>query len=214
MAHNGTAPLRATSVDMEIPVKWSDQPPEHMVANKENGVNKSHGVLDVALRVVLSMSALAAVIVMVTSKQSKLIHFSPTLALPLDANWTQVPSYIYFVVALLVACVYSIVTGLQSLSALKLTGGRSTKKQFHVAIVDSLLFGIVSSAMGATMGVAYIGLRGNKYSYWKEICNAYGSFCHHLAASITMHSSFQPMRSDLGVELEFKDKEIMIRIPD
>lgn len=95
MAHNGTTPLRATTVDMEIPVKWSAQPPEYKAATTAgaDGVNKNYGVIDAALRAVLFASALVAVIVMVTSKQSKLIHLSPTMALPLDANWDQSPAY-------------------------------------------------------------------------------------------------------------------------
>ncbi|KAI3804632.1 hypothetical protein L1987_26330 [Smallanthus sonchifolius] len=185
MAPNAsTAPLHAT-VDTEIQVKWSAQAPDHKSSKGADGV-KNHGAVDAALRAVVFVGGLAAVIVMVTSKQSKMIQISPTMSIPLDANWNQSPAYIYYVAAFSVACLYSIITGVSSVLTLKKTGGNSTKMQFHLAILDSVLLSIVSSAVGAALGVAYIGLKGNSHSFWNEICNAYGSFCHHLSASITM----------------------------
>ncbi|KAI3804633.1 hypothetical protein L1987_26331 [Smallanthus sonchifolius] len=178
-----TTPLHAT-VDMEIPVKWSAQKPEYKASKGVDGV-KNHGVVDAALRAVVFVCGLAAVIVMVTSKQSKMIPISPVMSIPLDANWNQSPAYIYYVVAFSVACLYNIITCVLSVLTLKKTGD-STKLQFHLAILDSLLLGIVSSALGAELALAYIGLKGNPHSFWKEICNAYGSFCHHLSASTTM----------------------------
>lgn len=81
-----------TAVDMEIPVKWSAQPPEYKASNGADGV-KNHVAVDAALRVVVFAAGLAAIIVMVTSKQSKMIPISPTMIIPLDANWDQSPAY-------------------------------------------------------------------------------------------------------------------------
>ncbi|KAK9077731.1 hypothetical protein SSX86_006068 [Deinandra increscens subsp. villosa] len=182
--NTATAPPHS-AVEMEIPVKWSAQAPNSKDSNGADGV-KNHAVIDAALRAVVFVAALAAVIVMVTSKQSKMVRISPTMVIPLDANWNQSPAYIYYVTAFSVACLYSFITGISSVLTLKKTGGNSTRLQFNMAMLDSLLLAIVSSAVGATFAVAYIGLRGNRHSFWNEICNAYGSFCHHLAASITM----------------------------
>lgn len=54
---------------------------------------KNHAVVDVVLRAVVCVASLAAVIVMVTSKQSKLIPISPVMLIPLDANWNQSSAY-------------------------------------------------------------------------------------------------------------------------
>ncbi|KAD4178645.1 hypothetical protein R6Q59_022256 [Mikania micrantha] len=180
-----TTPPHA-SVDMEIPVKWSAQAHEHNAIMDARGHLKNHGAIDAFLRAVVFVSGLASIIVMVTSKQSKMIPISPVMLIPLDANWNQSPAYIYYVASFSVACLYSIITGITSVLARKKTGGNSTKLQFLLAILDSLVLGIVCSALGAALAVAYIGLRGNPHSFWKEICNAYGSYCHHLSASITM----------------------------
>ncbi|KAJ0593851.1 putative casparian strip membrane protein [Helianthus annuus] len=179
-----TAAPPHASVDMEVPVKWSAQGLEQ--ASKGADGVKSHLVVDAALRAVVFAASAAAVVVMVTSKQSKMIPVSPTMAVSLDANWNQSPAYIYYVSAFSVAGLYSIITGFFSVFTLKKTGVISTKMQFHLAILDSLLLSILSSAIGAELGVAYVGLKGNSHSFWKEICNAYGSFCHHLSATSTM----------------------------
>lgn len=73
------APPHAT-VDMEVPVKWS-------------GGAKNYRRVDAALRALLFVTALAALVVMVTSKQSKMVRVSPVMAIPLDTNWTQLPAY-------------------------------------------------------------------------------------------------------------------------
>lgn len=49
-----------------------------------------------------------------------------------------------------------------------------------------LLLGIISSAAGAAAAVAYIGLKGNSHARWHEICNVYGSFCHHVVVAILL----------------------------
>ncbi|GKG06313.1 hypothetical protein Tco_0326399, partial [Tanacetum coccineum] len=70
-----TASPRAT-VDMEIPLKWS-------------GSAKNHGVIDAVLRALVCVTGLAAIIVIVTSKQSKMLPVSPTMVINIDAKYNQ-----------------------------------------------------------------------------------------------------------------------------
>ncbi|XP_076912068.1 CASP-like protein 1 [Bidens hawaiensis] len=150
---------------------------------------KNHGVvIDAVLRAVVLVAGVAAIIIMVTSKQSKLmpLPFSPTTIVSLDANWNQIPAYVYFVAAFSTAGLYSIITGVSSVLILKKTGRSSTRLQFCFVILDSLLLAILSAALGAELAVSWIGLKGNSHSFWHEVCNTYGSFCHHLSAAATM----------------------------
>ncbi|KAK1417886.1 hypothetical protein QVD17_27021 [Tagetes erecta] len=150
------------------------------------GYQKNQVIADVALRALLFVTSLGAIIVLVTSKQSKMIPISPTVAIPLDANWNQSPANIYFVAAHCVACLYSIITCASSISVLKKIGTSSEKLQSNFVKLDSLLLGIISSAAGAAAAVAYIGLKGNSHARWNEICNVYGSFCHHVVVAILL----------------------------
>ncbi|KAK6122950.1 hypothetical protein DH2020_043310 [Rehmannia glutinosa] len=130
---------------------------------------------EVVLRFLLFASALVAVVVMVTSKQTK----NPLPA----AKFNHSPAFIYFVAALSVAGLYSIITTLLSFYAL-LKPGCCPKVLSHFVIFDVLLLGIVAAATGTAGAVAYIGLKGNSHVGWRKICNVYDDFCKHVGASV------------------------------
>nr|GEX35153.1 CASP-like protein 1 [Tanacetum cinerariifolium] len=115
-----------------------------------------------------------------------MLPVSPTMVINIDAKYNQSPSYIYYVSALTVACFYSIITGTSSILALKKIGGTSEKLQSRFAMLDTLMLAIVSSALGAAFGVAYVGLKGNHYARWRKICNTHPIYCHHIAGSVTL----------------------------
>ncbi|CAK9145523.1 unnamed protein product [Ilex paraguariensis] len=147
-------------------------------------------VADVVLRFLLFAAAVVSVVVMVTSKQTEVapiqIPIPPFRAqAELQAKFNHSPAFIYFVAALSVAGVYSIITAFLSLLAL-LKPGSIAKLWVHIVILDVLLLGIVASATGAAGGVAYIGLKGNSHAGWNKVCNIYDIYCRHLAGSIAV----------------------------
>ncbi|KAL6970320.1 hypothetical protein U1Q18_030019 [Sarracenia purpurea var. burkii] len=142
-------------------------------------------VVDAVLRLLLFASALTAVLVIVTSKQTKVVGrlpFPPFSPVSRSAEFGDSPAFVYFVVALSVAGAYGLITTLVSFLAL-LKPGSSTKILAHFVILDALLLGIVSSAVGAAGGVGYIGLKGLSHVGWNKVCNIYGRFCAHVVAS-------------------------------
>nr|XP_043630347.1 CASP-like protein 1 [Erigeron canadensis] len=143
-------------------------------------------VADVALRVLLFATALVAIIVMVTSEQTKLVSLLPGLEVPLVAKFNYSPALIYLVAALSVACLYSLITGVLSVLALMKLGGNFTQMHFYFVILDSLLLGIVAAATGAAGSVGYIALKGNSHTGWNKICDKFTTTCVHYAASIIL----------------------------
>ncbi|KAH6808771.1 hypothetical protein C2S51_026554 [Perilla frutescens var. frutescens] len=145
-------------------------------------------LVDVVLRFLLLASALVAVVVMVTSKETEAVGrlpvppFTPVYR---TAKFNHSPAFIYFVAALSVAAFYGLITTIISFFAL-LKPGSHTRIISHFLIFDVLLLGTVAAAAGAAGGVAYIGLKGNKYVNWTKICNVYGDFCKHIGASIAL----------------------------
>ncbi|XP_010548920.1 PREDICTED: CASP-like protein 1D1 [Tarenaya hassleriana] len=140
----------------------------------------------VGLRVILFAATLTSVVVMVTSKQTELVPVPGTrLRFPNPAKFTDSPALIYFVAALSVACFYSIVSTLASLSAIS-KPSCSSILFLYLAILDVMMLGIVASATGAGGGVAYIGLKGNKHVRWGKICNIYDKFSRHVGGSIAV----------------------------
>ncbi|KAK9077729.1 hypothetical protein SSX86_006066 [Deinandra increscens subsp. villosa] len=159
--------------------------------NKQQAGSSRIGVVvDVCLRFLLFATALAAVIIMVTSKQTKLIPVAPGYSIPFVAKFNQSPAFIYFVAALSVACVYSVISGVLSALVLMKPGGNSATVRFQfVILLDALLLGIVTAATGAAGGVGYIGYKGNSHSQWHKICDNFGSYCSYflsLISSITL----------------------------
>ncbi|KAL1220571.1 CASP-like protein 1D1 [Cardamine amara subsp. amara] len=137
------------------------------------------------LRFVLFAATLISVVVMVTSKQTKNIFIPGTPIRIPSAKFTNSPALIYFVVALSVACFYSIVSTLVTISAFRKPSS-SAILLLSLAIMDVLMVGIVASATGAGGGVAYIGLKGNKDVRWGKICHIYDKFCRHIGSAIAV----------------------------
>ncbi|XP_058000984.1 CASP-like protein 1D1 isoform X2 [Hevea brasiliensis] len=142
--------------------------------------------VDVGLRVLLFAATLTAVVVMSTAKQTEPV-FVPgaPVRVPIAAKFNHSPAFIYFVAALSVACLYSIITALASLGVIA-KPIYATKFLLHYAFWDVLILGIVAAATGAAGGVAYIGLKGNSHTRWTKVCNVYDEFCRHVGSSIAI----------------------------
>ncbi|CAD5169410.1 unnamed protein product [Musa acuminata subsp. malaccensis] len=142
--------------------------------------------LDFGLRLLLFASAVTALVVMVTSKQTKLISVtvapSSQILVSRDAKFQHSPAFIYLVAALSVTGLYSIITMLVSLFSIA-SPSPSPKTLFLLILFDTLMAGVMASATGNAGSVAYIGLKGNSHVNWNKICNMYGKFCRHVGSS-------------------------------
>ncbi|CAA7015975.1 unnamed protein product [Microthlaspi erraticum] len=142
--------------------------------------------IDVILRVVLFSATLTALIVMVTSDQTEMTQLpgapSPT---PVSAEFNYSPAFIYFVVALVVASFYALVSTLVSISIL-LRPEFAGQFSIYVTSLDMVMLGILASATGTAGGVAYVALKGNEEICWNKICNVYDKFCRYIATSLAL----------------------------
>ncbi|KAL2339077.1 hypothetical protein Fmac_013523 [Flemingia macrophylla] len=135
---------------------------------------------DVILRFLLFASSLVSVVVMVTSNQT---IYVPA---PLSAKFRYSPAFVYFVAAFSVSGLYSIITTLASLSAIKNPTLRN-KLLLHYVLWDALILGIIASAVGTAGGIAYLGLKGNRHVVgWNKICNVFDDFCRHVGSAIAV----------------------------
>ncbi|KAG6435477.1 hypothetical protein SASPL_100351 [Salvia splendens] len=144
-------------------------------------------VADVVLRFLVFASGLAAVLVMVTSKETQVVGQIPIppFLVRRTAKFNHSPAFVFFVAALSVAGLYGLFTTLISLFALSKPGSH-TRLISHFIIFDVLLLGITAAATGAAGGVAYIGLKGNKHVQWNKICHVYSDFCKHIGGSVAV----------------------------
>ncbi|XP_050373590.1 CASP-like protein 1D1 [Argentina anserina] len=134
--------------------------------------------VDVALRFLVFAASLTSVLVIITSKQT--VYQGPV---PFEAKFDHSPAFIYFIVALSIAGLYSILTTLASLSVMW-KPIFSTKFLLHFAFLDVLILGLVASATGTAGGVAYIGYKGNDHVQWRKVCSIFDKYCKHIAGSL------------------------------
>ncbi|KAI3756075.1 hypothetical protein L1987_55888 [Smallanthus sonchifolius] len=184
MASNDTTSPPHAAFSMEVPLKTSAPPPPEYGSRARTF--KKHAVVDTLLRVFLFALAVASVVVMVTSEETKQIPVAPGRVISRTAKFSNSPAYIYFVAALSVAALYSFITGVVSIMAWMKPGGNSANLKFRLVILDSLVLGIVAAALGASSGVGYIGLKGNSHSNWTKICGRYDTYCTHFKISILL----------------------------
>ncbi|KAF8017011.1 hypothetical protein BT93_H2267 [Corymbia citriodora subsp. variegata] len=173
-------PEAAKPAEVPLPKKEAPPPP--------SGPPDTANLLtvDVALRGLLFASTLIAVLVMVTSKQTEEVAvLGIPFPVPAEAKFNNSPAFTYFVVALSVACLYSIITALASISVV-LKPVYSASFLLFFVLWDVVMLGLVASATGTAGGVAYIGLKGNSHANWGKVCHVYDKFCRHLAASIAV----------------------------
>ncbi|XP_075521667.1 CASP-like protein 1 [Primulina tabacum] len=163
-----------------------EPPPSEAKTSADAVATKYFALVEVVLRLLLFASALVAVVLLVTSKQTKRLMF-PQFPIPFTrvAKFNHSPALIYLVAALSVTGFYAIISTLLSFYSL-LKPGCFTKALSHFVILDVLLLGILASATGAAGGVAYIGLKGDSHVFWMKVCDKYGKFCRHVGASIAV----------------------------
>ncbi|ESQ49405.1 hypothetical protein EUTSA_v10021548mg [Eutrema salsugineum] len=142
--------------------------------------------IDVTLRVLLFSATLTALIVMVTSDQTEMTQLpgAPSPA-PVSAQFNDSPAFIYFVVALVVASFYALISTLISISLL-LKPEFVAQFSIFLTSLDMVMLGILASATGTAGGVAYIALKGNEEIGWNKICNVYDKFCDYIATSLAL----------------------------
>ncbi|GMI72106.1 CASP-like protein 1D1 [Hibiscus trionum] len=144
-----------------------------------------YSALDFVLRVLLLAASVSAVVVMATSKQTEMVPvpgLPPNIRVPFSAEFNDSPAFIYFMAALSLTGLYSIITTLASISVFR----KAKSILLLFALFDVVFVGIVASATGAAGGVAYIGLRGNDHVRWNKICNVYDKFCRHIGSSVAL----------------------------
>ncbi|GMN46503.1 hypothetical protein TIFTF001_015698 [Ficus carica] len=158
--------------------KEVSQPPQPVAPSTATSLFK----VDVVLRLLLFAATVTSLVVLLTSKQT---IGGPFPAPKIEVKFDNSPAFIYFLVALSVAGLYSIITTLASISVIH-KPQYSTKLLLHFAFWDVLILGILASATGTAGGIAYVGLKGNDHVQWNKVCNHFDKFCRHIGAALAV----------------------------
>ncbi|KFK38097.1 hypothetical protein AALP_AA3G069100 [Arabis alpina] len=167
------------------PIPTSDAPAPPTTPSSNTGFLDCR-TIDIIIRVLLFSATLTALIVMVTSDQTAMTKLpGASSSAPVSAEFTDSPAFIFFVVALVVASFYALISTLISISLL-LKPEFSAQFSIYLTSFDIVMLGILASATGTAGGVAYIALKGNEETGWNKICNVYDKFCRYIATSLAL----------------------------
>ncbi|KAG0466818.1 hypothetical protein HPP92_017802 [Vanilla planifolia] len=138
------------------------------------------------LRILLLATSVSALVVLVTSKQTATVPVLVQPQFPIfvttTAKFNHSPAFTYLLVALAVACLYSIITVMASASFMSKSAA-SSRALFQLMVFDLFMLAIMASATGASASIAYVGLKGNSHVMWNKVCNVFDKFCRHVGSS-------------------------------
>eukprot|EP00253_Pinus_taeda_P005323 PITA_05323 len=151
--------------------------------NKSGGVGAQRGnscffVVDVILRLLAIGCTFSAAIVMGTNKQMVML---PIIG-PWPAKYQYSPAFVFFVVANAVACGYTLISFIFSVTG---NFASSTLSDFLLSVTDLVMVALVSAGFSAAAAIAYVGYKGNSHTQWGKICGIYDRFCNHVIGALT-----------------------------
>ncbi|RLN30328.1 hypothetical protein C2845_PM05G08580 [Panicum miliaceum] len=131
---------------------------------------KLHRLISVVLRLAAAGAAAAAAIIMVTSHET-----TSFFGIEMEAKYSYIPSFVFFVVAFAVAFAYSLLV-------LFVRPGSTASRLVLLSdvIVGMLLVGAVAAA-GA---ISDIGRNGNEHAGWLPICGQVRAYCGHVMGAL------------------------------
>ncbi|XP_010542892.1 PREDICTED: CASP-like protein 1C1 [Tarenaya hassleriana] len=124
----------------------------------------------VVLRLAALCASLGAVVTMVTSHQR-----ASFFAVSLEAKYTDMPSFKYFVIANAVVSVYSFMV--------LFLPKESLLWKFAV-VMDLVSSMLLTSSLSAALAVAEVGKRGNANAGWLPICGQVAKFCGQITGAL------------------------------
>ncbi|KAF8401539.1 hypothetical protein HHK36_012481 [Tetracentron sinense] len=142
---------------------------------------------DFLLRLLALALTLVAAIVLGVAKETQTVALTvvptlPPLNVPVTAKWQYMSAFVYFVVTNAIACAYATLSLVLSIAN---RGGKSGLALMLI-ILDLVMVALLFSGNGAAAAVGVLGYRGNSHVRWNKVCNIFGVYCRHIAASIVL----------------------------
>ncbi|KAM0004536.1 putative casparian strip membrane protein [Helianthus debilis subsp. tardiflorus] len=131
------------------------------------------------LRIMAAATSIAAVILLLNSRQSKVLFGTD-----MDARYTYSPAFKFFMFMNVVACALSVLSLLPVV-----TLGRKFSNSinyFYLFLHDLMLAILLAGSSGAATTFAQVGKYGNSHAGWMPICESFGKFCHKAFSSLVL----------------------------
>ncbi|XP_020581638.1 CASP-like protein 1C1 [Phalaenopsis equestris] len=131
---------------------------------------KIYRACTILLRLMAMAAVITAAVVMATSRETT-TYFNLTL----KADFTQTPSFKFFLVANCIAALYSI------FALFAPSAGLVSR---WVIVFDVTIAMLLTSAMAAALAIAQVGKKGNVHAGWLPICDQVPKYCNHVMGAL------------------------------
>ncbi|KAF8021447.1 hypothetical protein BT93_G1781 [Corymbia citriodora subsp. variegata] len=143
------------------------------------GLKKWMSMVDFALRIVAAIGTLGSAIAMATTNET-LPFF--TQFLQFRAQYNDLPSFTFFVIANGVVCGYLVLS--IPLSIFHIKRPELTITRIILIIFDTAMMALLTAGGSAAAAIVYLAHNGNSSANWFAICQQFSSFCERITGSL------------------------------
>ncbi|XP_004304287.1 PREDICTED: casparian strip membrane protein 1 [Fragaria vesca subsp. vesca] len=144
-----------------------------------SGVNRGAAILDFILRIIAFLGTLASAIAMGTTRE-RLPFF--TQFLQFRAEYDDLPTFTFFVVANSIVCVYLMFS--LALSIFHILRSHAKNSRIILIFFDTGMLALLTSGASAATAIVYLAHKGNAKANWFAICQQFNSFCERISGSL------------------------------
>ncbi|KAL2349223.1 hypothetical protein Fmac_003223 [Flemingia macrophylla] len=155
-------------------------------ASPGRGVAKGLSIMDFVLRILAAAATLGSALAMGTNDET--LPFA-TQFIRFSAEFDDLPSFVFFVLANSVVCGYLVLSLV--LSVFHIVRSSAVKSRIFLIALDTLrvnavkvMLGLVIAAASAATSIVYIAHGGNVGANWFAICQQYNDFCQRSSGSL------------------------------
>ncbi|XP_055806287.1 casparian strip membrane protein 3-like [Solanum dulcamara] len=147
--------------------------------SKPNG-NRGISFLDFLMRIVAILGTLGSAIAMGLTSNENLPSFEQFIRF--KAEYKDLPTFTFFVVANGIVSAYLAVSLVLSILHIVMSGARITR--VVLIFFDTVMMAFLTSGASAAAAIVYLAHKGNARANWIAICQHYNSFCDRASGSL------------------------------
>ncbi|OMO93242.1 hypothetical protein CCACVL1_06568 [Corchorus capsularis] len=136
-------------------------------------------ILEFILRILAAAGTLGSAMAMGTADET--VPFFPQNIL-LNAEFSDLPMFTFFVVANSVACAYLVLT--LPLSFYHIIRKAAKKSRIILVMFDTAMLALVTAGASTAAAIVYLAHKGNSNANWFAICQQFNSFCERTSGSL------------------------------
>ncbi|KAE8657424.1 hypothetical protein F3Y22_tig00116995pilonHSYRG00083 [Hibiscus syriacus] len=146
--------------------------------NPENSMINGVAILDFVLRFLAAGGTLASAMTMGTAEETVLVSQS----ILLNAKFSDLPMFTFFVIANSVACAYLVLS--LPLSFYHIFRRAAKKSRLVLVTFDTAMLALVTAGASTAASIVYLAHEGNANANWSAVCQQLDSFCERTSGSL------------------------------